>query len=194
MQTMLARMMSLLGPLPRHMVEGGREARRYIAHAAHAPTDDDDDGSGATTTASGGVQSPQPQWVVYERLPVASEREAELLEAAAGVPPPARGYALLRPRPTTLASRLGGPSAVATGACAPDAADPGFLDFLACLLALDPAERPSAVQALRHPWLTTAHGGRQEPIEAYVLPAPGGGVAPATAAAAGDPADTAESA
>lgn len=174
---MLARMMSLLGPLPRHMVDGGREARRYFALAAHTSGSDD-----------GGASSP-PQ-VVYERLPVGSEREAELLEAAAGAPPPARGYALLRPRRTSLAARLGGPSAVATGACAPDAADPGFLDFLASLLALDPAERPSAAQALRHPWLA-AHGGPHEPIEPYVLPVPS---VPTTAATGDPPADAAETA
>ena len=31
--------------------------------------------------------------------------------------------------------------------------DEGFLDFVAALLTLDPAHRPTAAQALQHPWL-----------------------------------------
>jgi len=44
--------------------------------------------------------------------------------------------------------------------------DAGFLDFVSALLSLDPEARPTAAQALQHPWL------RQEyPFEAYSLPA-----------------------
>ena len=43
--------------------------------------------------------------------------------------------------------------------------DRGFLDFVAALLAVDPAQRPSADQALLHPWLQT-----QLEVEPYVLP------------------------
>jgi serine/threonine protein kinase len=33
------------------------------------------------------------------------------------------------------------------------AADDGFLDFLSYLLTPDPTQRPSAEEALQHPWL-----------------------------------------
>ena len=33
--------------------------------------------------------------------------------------------------------------------------DTGFLDFLTCLLQIDPAKRASASQALAHPWMRT---------------------------------------
>lgn len=43
--------------------------------------------------------------------------------------------------------------------------DRGFLDFLAALLVIDPEKRPTAAQALRHPWLAT-----ELPFEPYVMP------------------------
>ena len=47
---------------------------------------------------------------------------------------------LLRPKRTSLGAR-----------CHTD--DLGFLSFVGSLLAIDPAERPTAEQALQHPWL-----------------------------------------
>jgi dual specificity tyrosine-phosphorylation-regulated kinase 2/3/4 len=46
----------------------------------------------------------------------------------------------LRPKRTSLARRV-------------QEADAGLLDFLSCLLQVDPARRPSAAEALQHPWL-----------------------------------------
>ncbi len=46
----------------------------------------------------------------------------------------------LRPKRTSLARRV-------------QEADAGLLDFLSCLLCVDPARRPSAAEALQHPWL-----------------------------------------
>mmetsp|Transcript_22308 Transcript_22308/g.19175 ORF Transcript_22308/g.19175 Transcript_22308/m.19175 type:complete len:147 (-) Transcript_22308:32-472(-) len=34
--------------------------------------------------------------------------------------------------------------------------DPYFLDFVRCLLEIDPSKRPTAREALNHPWLTEA--------------------------------------
>lgn len=137
---MLARMISLLGPFPPSMLEGGRETGKYFTAAGTA---------------------------VFAHLPVASEREAELLAAAAGQPLPPRGYALLHSRRTNLTVRLGGPSLAGSHSASPDATDPGFLDFLSSLLVLDPQHRPTAAQALKHPWLT----GPPLEIPPYVLPA-----------------------
>ena len=54
-----------------------------------------------------------------------------------------RAY-LLRPKRGPLRSRLRG-------------ADPGFCAFVEALLALDPDARPTAAQALQHPWLMQAY-------------------------------------
>lgn len=48
---------------------------------------------------------------------------------------------LLRPKRVALAAHLGA------------AASPGFLAFLEALLVADPGARPSAREALAHPWL-----------------------------------------
>lgn len=58
----------------------------------------------------------------------------------------------MTPRRTNLRIRLG-------------CEDAGFLDFLAALLTIDPERRPTAAQALQHPWLRAEY-----PIEPYALP------------------------
>lgn len=50
-------------------------------------------------------------------------------------------YELLLPKHTSLRHRV-------------PAADEGFLDFLSYLLTADPSARPSATEALQHPWLS----------------------------------------
>jgi hypothetical protein len=55
------------------------------------------------------------------------------------------GCFVLRPKACRLAHRLGAPDGVAP--------DPGFVDLVATLLAVDPEARPTAAEALRHPWL-----------------------------------------
>lgn len=49
-------------------------------------------------------------------------------------------YDVLRPKRTTLKARV-------------PAADDGCIDFLSALLTVDPSLRPTAAQALQHPWL-----------------------------------------
>ena len=56
-----------------------------------------------------------------------------------GAPP---GTYVLQPRGSSLQSILG-------------SADEGFLDFLTTILSLDPDRRPTAQEALRHPWLAS---------------------------------------
>lgn len=53
---------------------------------------------------------------------------------------------LLYPKKTTLAHRL-------------HTDDQGFLDFVSSLLQLHPGKRPSAEEALRHPWLQGSDAG-----------------------------------
>ena len=81
----------------------------------------------------------------------------------------------MRPRRTNLQLRLWGRAALPQhgggnggGGGGGDGDGDGFLEFLSALLARDPAERPTAAQALRHPWLAAAP---PLPVEPYVLPA-----------------------
>jgi hypothetical protein len=103
-QTVLARMSALLGPVPKAMIDSSRDGSKYVS---------------ATGT-------------IFERTPDSIK--------------------LLFPATSNLRVRLG-------------CDDRGFLDFLTALLSIDPDARPTAAQALRHPWL-------QEllPVEAYQLP------------------------
>ena len=55
---------------------------------------------------------------------------------------------VLRPKACRLAHRLGAPDGVPP--------DPGFVDLVATLLAVDPEVRPTALEALKHPWLHVA--------------------------------------
>ena len=59
----------------------------------------------------------------------------------------------MRPTPTNLSVRSG-------------SADPLWLDFIHAVLSVDPATRPTAAQALQHPWLA-----EELPFEPYVLAA-----------------------
>lgn len=114
-QTILARMQSVLGAFPEHMLDGPDAPKWFTA-----------DRSGR----------------VYERTGTA--------EAADGV-------LVYTPRRTNLATVLNLNTIQAEEA--------GFLDFLAALLQIDPERRPTAREALEHPWLR-----EQLPFEPYRLP------------------------
>jgi tRNA A-37 threonylcarbamoyl transferase component Bud32 len=99
--TILARILGILGPIPRHMILGGKYSHRYF-------------------TTHG---------VLYEARRDAFNNNI---------------HEYLLPRRTCLRSRL------ALGASRDESL---FADFLASLLSVDPALRPSAAEALQHPWL-----------------------------------------
>jgi serine/threonine protein kinase len=100
----LARMQSILGPIPTDMLDRGRETAKFFTPDYSA---------------------------VYE--------EAADVEDGA----PAGSVLVLRPRRLSLREHLG------PHLCG----DAELASFLECLLQVDPANRPSAVQALQHPFL-----------------------------------------
>jgi hypothetical protein len=96
-QTMLARIQSLFGPFPPHMLERGRDVHKYFR---------------------------------ANRKGSLFERE----ESNGG------NVLILSAQTTNLHYHLG-------------CRDEGFLEFVSALLAVDPDQRPTAEQALKHPWL-----------------------------------------
>jgi len=108
-QSLLARIMGILGPLPAHMMATGRFVPQYFTQ------------DGRLFRES---QSPPPS-------------------SAATMPvDPHRSLHLLVPKRTSLKQRM-------------RTNDEVFLDFLSSLLQVDPALRPSATEALQHPFLST---------------------------------------
>ena len=132
-QTILARIQSLLGPFPAHMLERGRDAHKFFCAQLDGSLFERveaEDGAGDAAGATAGG-------------------EDEGGGASAGGGGSVKVLSAVR---TNLRVQLG-------------CEDAGFLDFIAALLAVDPALRPSAQQALEHPWLRTPL-----PLEPFVLP------------------------
>ncbi|GIQ79532.1 hypothetical protein KIPB_000186 [Kipferlia bialata] len=103
-QTILARIMAVVGPIPRHLILSGKYSHKYFTADMH----------------------------LFEchRTSFGTDR-----------------HYILQPKRTSLRARTG-------------VTDPDFLDFVASLLSVDPAKRPSAAEALKHPFLT-----RDMPLE-----------------------------
>ena len=98
-QTMMARIMSICGPIPTHMMQSGRYVNRFFTK----------------------------QGALYER----NKQTGQLT--------------FLQPKRCQLRHRIGSD-------------DELFIDFVNCLLQIDPAKRPTAAEALRHPWLQHDYG------------------------------------
>lgn len=79
-------------------------------------------------------------------------------------------YHLVFPKRTTLESRLHCPR---PDACSKDEAL--FVDFVSSTLCLDPRKRPTAYEALQHPWLADADTVE---FEAYIIGQPAAAVPP----------------
>lgn len=114
--SLLARIVGLLGPIPRDMILAGRDSHKYFTR----------------------------NLMLYEtNYSVMENRDEEMLK-----------YEILRgeefvyviPKRTSIAHWLGWVSR-------PEDADREFLDFVSSLMEIDPRKRPTAAQALEHPWL-----------------------------------------
>jgi serine/threonine protein kinase len=130
-QTMLARITGILGEFPEHVLQEGRDTRKYF-------------------TVSD---------IVYEKDEVGQ-------------------YHLVFPKRTTLESRLhlSGSKADTSDALSPSSGpvqlsedEALFVDFIRSTLCLDPRKRPTAYEALQHPWLRDADTVE---FEAYIIGQP----------------------
>eukprot|EP00656_Telonema_subtile_P050843 TRINITY_DN6692_c0_g1_i3.p1 TRINITY_DN6692_c0_g1~~TRINITY_DN6692_c0_g1_i3.p1 ORF type:complete len:342 (-),score=87.39 TRINITY_DN6692_c0_g1_i3:29-1054(-) len=108
---LLARIVSVLGPIPMEMIDDGRYVDRYLTR----------------------------NQTVYEKCDTDRRDKFE------------GQYTLLYPKKTTLRHRM-------------HCEDQDFLHFLAHLLTLDPVHRPTAREALEHPWLNKDYT-QEEPAQ-----------------------------
>ena len=116
----LARMVGILGDMPKWMLESGCYARRYFTRSGLIFNRQEDDAGGTCGTAH--------------------------LQENGGASDVTHGVGRLEyviPKATSLSDRV-------------DIAGDLFLDFLKSLLTFDPAQRPTAAEALQHPWLRSA--------------------------------------
>merc|ERR1712070_417727 len=95
-QTLLARIIGIVSPVPRVMLEEGRYTEKYFTK----------------------------NYTLFEKVADRADK-----------------YAFLYPKKTSLRHRM-------------HCDDEHFLNFLYSLLTVDPADRPTAKEALQHPWLT----------------------------------------
>jgi serine/threonine protein kinase len=147
--SMLSRIEAICGPFPRYMIVQGRQAGRFFTKCGllfertHREVEKDDDDSKGTSSSE-------------------DEPKTETL------------YDIFQPKITTLAARLGLDSDVLESYRKDSAtASKGktlfsaeryseqsrrgmFVDFVRCLLTIDPESRPTAAQALQHPWMQYA--------------------------------------
>eukprot|EP00931_Biecheleriopsis_adriatica_P114703 TRINITY_DN90617_c0_g1_i1.p1 TRINITY_DN90617_c0_g1~~TRINITY_DN90617_c0_g1_i1.p1 ORF type:complete len:833 (+),score=207.59 TRINITY_DN90617_c0_g1_i1:78-2576(+) len=107
-QSLLARIVGIIGPIPAHMMATGRSVPQYFAQDGRLYRE-------AETPAAGAVST----------TPVVPERRLHLY----------------LPKRSSLRQRM-------------RTDDEAFLDFMTSLLKVDPAQRPTAAEALQHPWLS----------------------------------------
>ena len=134
--SMLSRIEAICGPFPRHMISQGRQSGRFF-------------------TKSG---------LVFEKVPVGDDHDDESVDHANShiAEETLRHFDIFQPKVTTLAARLGFEPGLMT------AYDSGlsqsndekrqaqFVDFVRKLLSISPDGRPTAAEALRHPWMVYA--------------------------------------
>jgi len=129
--TMLSRIEAICGSFPRHIIANGRQTGQFF-------------------TGSG---------LIYERASAneESERQSDTDEdeddTEFGGNEPT--YHVYQPKVTKLAARLGyHPDLMEKAKEMPELRDKAlFVDFLRCVLTIDPDLRPSAKEALQHPWI-----------------------------------------
>jgi serine/threonine protein kinase len=125
---MLGRIQAVCGTFPRHMLEEGSTAPNFFTPSGllYRAVDDADE---SDADESDGDESQS------QSTPLSETRESEV--------------DVITPIPTPLAAQLGLPPDVDDG----DSIEAKFISFVASLLQVDPSNRPTAKEALLHPFI-----------------------------------------
>mmetsp|Transcript_3651 Transcript_3651/g.6895 ORF Transcript_3651/g.6895 Transcript_3651/m.6895 type:complete len:764 (+) Transcript_3651:318-2609(+) len=142
--SMLARIEAICGAFPRHMIDEGRQSGQFFTPTGllyeKVYTDDD---SGVHMNPSSSFQD--------------SESDAD--DNAV--------FNILQPKTTTMAERLGFDANLMTSKRKTWEEDEKalFTDFVTKLLTIDPKKRPSADEALEHPWILSGFNLTEEDLK-----------------------------
>jgi serine/threonine protein kinase len=74
-------------------------------------------------------------------------------------------FDVFQPKRTTLATRLGFDPAIQQAATPEEQTQALFVDFVQSLLTIDPDSRPTAAEALQHPWIISGESLTEEDIK-----------------------------
>mmetsp|Transcript_12885 Transcript_12885/g.15726 ORF Transcript_12885/g.15726 Transcript_12885/m.15726 type:complete len:991 (-) Transcript_12885:366-3338(-) len=125
--SMLSRIECICGTFPRHLVANGKHSHNYF----------------------------MPSGLLYEKRGN-GEDDQNREDSTTSVGADADGdneYTVFRPMVTTMAERLGFDFDLMSSGSAGSEDEALFTDFMRCILTVDPDARPTASEALRHPWI-----------------------------------------
>jgi serine/threonine protein kinase len=137
---MLARMEAMCGPFPPYMKESGKKSSVFFLPSGliceRIRLRDEEEADAKANTKK------------LDRRRMTKQESERLLRKY-------QAYDVYRPKRTSLKERLG-----LAGPC--DESELLFVDFMKQMLSLDPEERPSAREALNHPWIQQWGAGLNE--------------------------------
>lgn len=148
MVSMLSRIEAISGPFPRHMIAQGRQSCRFFTKCGllfEKVSSGEDDG---------------------QKTPDVSEDEDADSQNGSGAV-----FDIFQPKTTTFSTRLGFPEDLLDRYASGAALSPSeekqamFVDFVRQTLTIDPDSRPSAAEALKHPWMKYAASLSEEDIK-----------------------------
>ncbi|KAL3918873.1 MAG: hypothetical protein SGILL_004037 [Bacillariaceae sp.] len=151
--SMLSRIEAICGSFPRHMIAQGRQSGRFFTKSGLLYEVVDDSDNDSTKNTPPGPNDDESD----------SETDTPI------------HYDIFQPKNTRLSSRLGFEGSLmddyennsysGSGSLSEHELEQIFTDFVARLLTIDPDGRPSADEALQHPWMLYAAALTEEDIK-----------------------------
>ena len=138
--SMLSRIEAICGPFPRHMIAQGRQSCRFF-------------------TKCGLLYEKVPGNEDGQKMPDESDDDEDDDESDIGRRSSRSVYDIFQPKTTTFSTRLGFAPDIHDRYLAGTKLSPleqkqgMFVDFIRKLLTIDPDSRPTAAEALKHPWM-----------------------------------------
>lgn len=141
--SMLARIEAICGAFPRHMIEEGRQSGQFFT----------------------------PTGLVYEKVENDDDSAIRMDTSVSFNDEDSKGdnaiFHILQPKTTTMAARLGFDANLLRSKRKTWEEDEKalFTDFVTKLLTIDPEKRPSAEEALEHPWILSGFNLSEEDLK-----------------------------